>query len=83
MIPDVGHPCLDATKADGQFRKPASNKKLLGLIKGTGFQFTPFEQGESPFMMRRGRESDRYEALGETVQWFLQNYENARTGKPQ
>ncbi|KAH9937782.1 epimerase-domain-containing protein [Epithele typhae] len=57
---------FDETKADGQFRKPASNKKLLGLLKGTGFQFTPFEK-----------------ALDETVQWFRQNYETARTGKKQ
>ena len=37
---------FDTTKADGQFRKPASNKKLLALVKETGFQFTPYEQGE-------------------------------------
>lgn len=38
---------FDTTRADGQFRKPASNKKLLGLIGG--FEFTPFEQGTSPY----------------------------------
>ena len=37
---------FDTTKADGQYRKPASNKKLLGLIKDTGFKFTPFDQGQ-------------------------------------
>ncbi|KAJ7337431.1 hypothetical protein DFH08DRAFT_915828 [Mycena albidolilacea] len=37
-----GHYSFDTTKADGQFRKPASNKKLLDRIGG--FQFTPFEQ---------------------------------------
>lgn len=52
---------FDTTRADGQFRKPASNKKLLNLIGG--FEFTPFE-----------------EALHTTVNWFLQNYDNARTG---
>ncbi|KAM5531369.1 hypothetical protein V8D89_014962 [Ganoderma adspersum] len=57
---------FDTTKADGQFRKPASNKKLLTLVEGTGFKFTPYEQ-----------------TLEETVQWFLQNYDSARTGKPQ
>ncbi|KIP05458.1 hypothetical protein PHLGIDRAFT_128887 [Phlebiopsis gigantea 11061_1 CR5-6] len=57
----VGEYAFDATKADGQFRKPASNKKLLGLIGD--FQFTPFDQ-----------------ALDESVQWFLQNYDTARTG---
>ena len=34
---------FDTSRADGQFRKPASNKKLLGLIGD--FQFTPFEKG--------------------------------------
>ncbi|KAH0578554.1 GDP-L-fucose synthase [Termitomyces sp. 'cryptogamus'] len=53
---------FDTTRADGQFRKPASNKKLLDLIGG--FEFTPFDQ-----------------ALETTVQWFLQNYDSARTGK--
>jgi len=33
---------FDTTRADGQFRKPASNKKLLSLTGG--FQFTPFEE---------------------------------------
>ncbi|KAJ7291294.1 NAD dependent epimerase/dehydratase family-domain-containing protein [Mycena rebaudengoi] len=35
---------FDTTKSDGQFRKPASNKKLLGLMGG--FQFTPFEEAQ-------------------------------------
>jgi len=52
---------FDTSRADGQFRKPASNAKLLKLIGG--FEFTPFEK-----------------ALDETVQWFLSNYANARTG---
>ncbi|EIN12986.1 NAD(P)-binding protein [Punctularia strigosozonata HHB-11173 SS5] len=34
---------FDTSKADGQFRKPASNAKLLGLIGE--FYFTPFETG--------------------------------------
>jgi len=57
-----GEYTFDITRADGQFRKPASNKKLLRLMGG--FQFTPFE-----------------EALNATVKWFLQNYDNARTGR--
>ena len=40
-----GEYSFDTTKADGQFRKPASNKKLLSLIGD--FKFTPFEQGRS------------------------------------
>ncbi|CCM05426.1 uncharacterized protein FIBRA_07643 [Fibroporia radiculosa] len=37
-----GEYTFDATRADGQFRKPASNKKLLSLMGG--FQFTPFNE---------------------------------------
>ncbi|KAJ6477014.1 hypothetical protein C8R45DRAFT_1008564 [Mycena sanguinolenta] len=37
-----GHYSFDTTKSDGQFRKPASNKKLIDRIGS--FQFTPFEQ---------------------------------------
>ncbi|KZW00358.1 NAD(P)-binding protein [Exidia glandulosa HHB12029] len=57
-----GEYTFDTSKADGQFRKPASNKKLLSLIGE--FKFTPFDQ-----------------AMDETVAWFLQNYDTARTGK--
>ncbi|KDQ12414.1 hypothetical protein BOTBODRAFT_176363 [Botryobasidium botryosum FD-172 SS1] len=52
---------FDTSRADGQFRKPASNAKLLKLIGG--YEFVPFQK-----------------ALDETVQWFLSNYANARTG---
>ncbi|KAI0296083.1 hypothetical protein B0F90DRAFT_1630571 [Multifurca ochricompacta] len=60
---------FDTSKSDGQFRKPASNEKLLRLVRETSkdqeeFQFTPFEQG-----------------LNETVQWFNDNYETARRGQ--
>ncbi|KAK6974957.1 hypothetical protein R3P38DRAFT_2811185 [Favolaschia claudopus] len=37
-----GHYSFDTTKADGQFRKPATNKKLLDCHGA--FKFTPFEQ---------------------------------------
>lgn len=36
---------FDTSRADGQYRKPASNAKLLNLIGD--FKFTPFEQGWS------------------------------------
>ncbi|KAF5348055.1 hypothetical protein D9758_010007 [Tetrapyrgos nigripes] len=57
---------FDTSRADGQFRKPASNKKLLSLINKPGeeeFRFTLFK-----------------EALQVSVQWFLENYDTARTG---
>ncbi|KAH9962135.1 hypothetical protein BC827DRAFT_1199182 [Russula dissimulans] len=34
---------FDPSRADGQFRKPASNQKLLSLLGGK-FPFTPFEE---------------------------------------
>ena len=38
---------FDPSKADGQFRKPASNVKLASLLQKSGvkFEFTPFEIG--------------------------------------
>ncbi|KAK1216643.1 hypothetical protein PQX77_020763 [Marasmius sp. AFHP31] len=57
-----GNYTFDTSRADGQFRKPASNNKLLSLIGN--FQFTPFEQ-----------------ALKESVDWLVENYDTARTGK--
>ncbi|KAF9523795.1 NAD dependent epimerase/dehydratase family-domain-containing protein [Crepidotus variabilis] len=60
---------FDSTKADGQFRKPASNKRLLTLMSQNKneqqFKFTPFD-----------------EALEYTVKWFVENYnKGARIGK--
>ncbi|WWC66937.1 uncharacterized protein I206_100844 [Kwoniella pini CBS 10737] len=52
----------DTSKADGQYRKPASNDKLTRLMKESGsadFEFTPFKT-----------------ALKDSVDWFLANYEN-------
>jgi GDP-L-fucose synthase len=62
-------PQFDTSKSDGQYRKPASNEKLLRLMRETSkdneeFKFTPFEQG-----------------LKESVDWFIENYHQARTGK--
>jgi len=37
-----GEYSFDTTRADGQYRKPASNEKIIGLMGG--FEFTPFEQ---------------------------------------
>ncbi|KAF8495163.1 epimerase-domain-containing protein [Russula emetica] len=59
---------FDTSKSDGQYRKPASNEKLIRLMRETSkdneeFKFTPFEQG-----------------LKESVDWFIENYHQARTG---
>jgi GDP-L-fucose synthase len=38
---------FDTSRADGQYRKPASNDKLMAAMADTGgFQFTPFDQGK-------------------------------------
>ena len=60
---------FDTTKSDGQFRKPASNEKLIRLVRETSkdneeFKFTPFERG-----------------LKDTVDWFIANYNKARIGQ--
>ncbi|GAA5985984.1 hypothetical protein JCM11641_004890 [Rhodosporidiobolus odoratus] len=57
-----GEVTWDSSKADGQYKKTASNEKLLKYLPD--FQFTPFDQ-----------------ALKESVDWFVQNYDSARTGK--
>lgn len=76
----TGEYTFDATKADGQFRKPASNKNLLSLMGG--FEFTPFEKGASATQLRTRLLMPVVcrAALDETVKWFLANYDNARTG---
>lgn len=55
---------FDTTKADGQFKKTASNAKLQRLYterEGAPFVFTPLEQ-----------------AIGETVRWFTEHYHDVR-----
>ena len=76
-----GEYSFDTSRADGQFRKPASNKKLLSLIGG--FQFTPFDQGIFTFFMLcpSRKLTMLISALDETVKWFAANYNTARTGK--
>ena len=39
---DVAFVKFDTSKADGQFRKPASNARMIKAMGG--FEFTPFEQ---------------------------------------
>lgn len=50
---------FDTSKADGQYKKTASNAKLRKLLPD--FQFTEFDK-----------------AIKESVEWFVENYENAR-----
>ncbi|XP_004068165.1 GDP-L-fucose synthase [Oryzias latipes] len=54
-----GQVVYDTSKADGQFKKTASNAKLHRYLPD--FKFTPFK-----------------EALKETCDWFVANYETAR-----
>jgi GDP-L-fucose synthase len=69
---------FDTTRADGQYRKPASNKKLLGLMGG--FEFTPFDKGAICVSFTVYIVLSPSIALDITVKWFLANYESARTG---
>ncbi|XP_020793788.2 GDP-L-fucose synthase [Boleophthalmus pectinirostris] len=54
-----GEVVYDTSKADGQFKKTASNAKLCSYLPN--FKFTPFNQ-----------------ALKETCDWFVKNYDTAR-----
>ncbi|XP_012727631.2 GDP-L-fucose synthase [Fundulus heteroclitus] len=54
-----GEVVYDTSKADGQFKKTASNAKLRRYLPD--FKFTPFKQ-----------------ALKETCDWFVANYDAAR-----
>lgn len=76
---------FDTSRADGQYRKPASNKKLLSLIGS--FEFTPFEEGVfcriiewSTYVLSVDLNFGRT-ALQQSVEWFMANYDTARTGK--
>ena len=55
----TGEVVFDTSRADGQFKKTASNRKLRKYLPD--FQFTPFK-----------------DALKETVEWFVANYDSAR-----
>lgn len=50
---------FDTSKADGQYKKTASNAKLRKLLPD--FKFTDFDS-----------------AIKESVQWYVENYDNAR-----
>ncbi len=52
---------FDTSRADGQFKKTASNEKLKKYLPL--FKFTSFDQ-----------------AMKESVEWFLQNFETCRKG---
>lgn len=47
LVFHFSNPKFDSTKADGQYKKTASNKKLKSLFPG--FKFTPFGQGMPHF----------------------------------
>ncbi|TDL27891.1 epimerase-domain-containing protein [Rickenella mellea] len=55
----------EAAGSDGQFRKPTSNAKLRAVLEKSGVNFE-----FTPFE----------QALQESVDWFVENYETARTG---
>lgn len=59
---------FDTSKSDGQFRKPASNEKLTRLMRETSKDNEEFKF--TPFE----------KGLKESVDWFIENYHQARTG---
>jgi hypothetical protein len=90
--PDLNSPKkyfqFDTTKADGQYKKTASNSKLKRLLPD--FKFTPFETGKCflflhPFCCLHANHVWLIydSALEESVKWFVENYESARTGPKQ
>lgn len=54
-----GNVVFDATKPEGQYRRPSDNSKILNCMPN--FTFTPFE-----------------DAMKESVEWFISNYETVR-----
>jgi len=60
---DIDDIYYDDTYADGQYKKTASNKRLLDFFEKNNidFQFTPIEK-----------------AIEETVKWFKDNYDTCR-----
>lgn len=43
----------DTSKSDGQYRKPASNARLVAALEKQGleFEFTPFKEGVSAHVL--------------------------------
>lgn len=77
----------DTSKADGQFKKTASNAKLRRYLPD--FKFTPFKQGEIKFFWficfyprkQLCALTDvlfSFAALKQTCDWFVANYDTAR-----
>ena len=70
----------DTARADGQFKKTASNKKLRNYLPD--FKFTPFDDGK-----KNDKQGSNYclfyvfleyLAIKTTCDWFANNYEKAR-----
>jgi hypothetical protein len=60
---------FDTTKSDGQYRKPVSNERLMRLMHQSSQDNEEFKF--TPFA----------EGLKESVDWFIENYHQARTGQ--
>ena len=73
---------FDTTKADGQFKKTASNKKLRSLYPE--FKFTPMKEGTWPRGWRScspahtGCAGAHRSGIAKSVKWFVENFEQAR-----
>jgi len=82
---------FDTTKADGQYKKTASNAKLRKYLPN--FKFTPFQDGTScgPYPVALAVQDTNAAALSaqlaasipginQSVKWFIENYDIARKG---
>lgn len=69
----VSRPQFDTSKSDGQYRKPASNDKLMNLLPD--FKFTPFRQGMfvpgNKIAFRSTEPFEMNTAVKESVDWFV------------
>ena len=75
----TGNVIFDSSKSDGQFKKTASNAKLVGLYPD--FQFTTIKE----VFMHELRKllsllTLRAQGLRLACSWFVENYEIARKG---
>lgn len=66
---------FDTSKADGQYKKTASNKKLKSL--NPDFQFTPIQKGKGGVFWS-GKFTIIVVGIKQSVEWFVNNYETAR-----
>jgi GDP-L-fucose synthase len=74
----TGKVVFDSSKSDGQFKKTASNAKLVGLYPD--FQFTTIKEVCVCCEIYFWLITLRVQGLRLACSWFVENYEIARKG---